>query len=131
MEILRTVLDSIGPYIELSDYPDILVYINSTINKLQQIGVGKYPFVVTKDGHETLDMFITDSWLNDVSNEARGIYSQMVMDYILASVKLRFDPPGTSYLIDLLKDELKEMEYRLMAAFDNYIQPQMEVANNA
>jgi hypothetical protein len=69
---------------------------------LNQIGVGPSDGFMIMDSTETWDAFIgTDPRLNTVKS------------YIHLSVKLIFDPPGTSYVLETMKQKLQEFEWRL------------------
>lgn len=113
--IIDIIIDGIGRNITIDDYPDILLYVNSCINTLQQVGVGNQDFsIVTKE--ETIDQFISDTK-----------FAGKVLEHLLLSAKLRFDPPGTSYLIELQKEIIKESEYRLMINYDKSYTPNAQV----
>lgn len=81
---------------------DIRVHINSALMTLNQLGVGpKKPFVVTGDS-ETWDQFL----LSSEQFEA-------VKSFIYLSVKIVFDPPSTSYVLDAYKRQIDEYAWRL------------------
>ena len=83
--------------------PDIIMFINSVFLNLKQIGVGpKEGFYIT-DGDMLWEDFIPD-------NE---FLREVVKAYMGMKVRLKFDPPTSSVLLQALKDEVKEYEVRL------------------
>lgn len=82
---------------------DIIVHINSCFMTLNQLGVGpEKPFRISgKD--ETWTSFFGE----DVNVEA-------AKTYIYIGVKLVFDPPTNSFVVEALKEIQKEYEWRLM-----------------
>lgn len=89
-----------------SDYDvfdiDIIVHINSVFMTLNQLGVGpKIPFVIS-DKNATWTDFSKDM---DV---------EALKSYMWIQVKLLFDPPDKSFVIDSYQQMLKNYEYRMM-----------------
>ena len=81
---------------------DILMHTNSAFATLNQLGVGPADGFMIEDDVATWDTFLgTDLRLNNVKS------------YIYLSVRLIFDPPATSFTITALKDQLKELEWRI------------------
>lgn len=82
--------------------PDIIMHINSALSTLNQLGIGpQLGFAITGDT-ETWDQIIgTDLSLNSVKT------------YIYLRVRLWFDPPATSYAIEAMKEQVRELEWRL------------------
>lgn len=81
---------------------DILMHINSAFVTLTQLGIGPELGFTIEDDSITWDAFIgTDKRLSSVKS------------YIYLRVKLLFDPPQTSYLIDALNQQRLEFEGRL------------------
>lgn len=82
---------------------DILVHINSAISSLTQIGVGpEYGFVV-----EDADVTYKD-YLGDETKKY-----QDVKLYICQKVRLGWDPPANSTIVNTINDLLSEIEYRI------------------
>lgn len=106
-DILTSVKKAIG--ID-SDYrvfdPDLVMFINSTFATLHQLGVGPTePFSITLDEQKCWQEFIEhDDRLNSVKN------------YVFIKAKMIFDPPQNSFLLDSLKQQADELEWRLMVA---------------
>lgn len=80
---------------------DILIHINSVFSKLEQLGLGPAGGYMIEDKTPTWDAFFTDKRLN------------MIKSYVYLQVRLLFDPPQTSYLIEALRRQAEEMEWRL------------------
>jgi hypothetical protein len=89
-----------------SDYTafdlDIITHINTAFSTLTQLGVGPADgFMIEDDTVEWTEFVSTDLQLNSVKS------------YVFLRVRLLFDPPGTSYLINAYQDQIKELEWRL------------------
>lgn len=81
---------------------DIILHINSTFSILEQLGIGPVEGFMIEDSTPTWDAFIgNDPRLN------------LVKTYIYLQVRLMFDPPGTSFVIDSMKKQISEFEWRL------------------
>jgi hypothetical protein len=83
---------------------DIIICINSAFMSLNQLGFES--FIIEDDSSEW-DDFIT----GDVNVEG-------VKSYIFLKTRLMFDPPQTSPLIDAIKEQIKELEFRLNIQVD-------------
>lgn len=81
--------------------PEIIVYINTAINVLEQLGIGHDGFVVT-GATETWDDFLIDM------SKLEGVKT-----YIYIRVRLLFDPPANATLSKTLEDTARELEWRL------------------
>lgn len=94
-----------------SDYthfdPDIIMYINSVFMTLNQLGVGPISGLVITSDEETWDDFIEET-----------VNIEGVKIYIYLKVRLMFDPPTSSALIDAIERQTKEFEWRLNAQAD-------------
>ena len=107
--ILLTIKRLLGGNIEGDDFDEeLVVYINSVLSILTQLGVGpKDGFVISTDGDETWNDYIADR--TDI---------EMVKTYIYTKVRLMFDPPSNSFLVDSLKKLCDEFEWRLNVAIE-------------
>ena len=111
--ILNSIKALLGPD---SDYtvfdPDLIIFINSAISTLTQVGVGpKTGFRIEGEGEEWED------FLGDAEN------LDMVKNYVFMKVKILFDPPANSYLVTAYKEACEEIENRLKIAteFENNV----------
>lgn len=81
---------------------DILTYINSTLSTLTQLGVGPANGFAIEDENPTWSDFIDD---DDQYNT--------VKTYVTLKVKMLFDPPQTSFVIDAIEKQIEELEWRI------------------
>ena len=81
---------------------DILTHINSVFSTLNQLGIGPL------DGFEIEDS--TSTW-NDYINGNPQF--NPVKTYMYLRVRMLFDPPITSFLIDAFNKQKDELEWRL------------------
>lgn len=87
--------------------PDIIMCINSAFGTLHQLGVGPVGgFRI--DGPE-------DLWSTYTTN---GDFIDEVKTYVYMRVKLMFDPPSSSFVLDSFKEQIKELEWRLNVKSD-------------
>ena len=86
---------------------DVITHINSAFSTLQQLGVGPAQgFAIEDDTAEWGDFLGHDPRLNQVKT------------YVYLRVRLLFDPPTTSFAIDAMEKQVKEMEWRLQVLMD-------------
>lgn len=82
--------------------PDIMIHINSVFSTLNQLGIGPVDGFAIDDAAATwVDFLGADKRLN------------FVKTYVYLRVRLLFDPPTTSYLINSMKEQVQELEWRL------------------
>ena len=85
---------------------DIVMHINSVFLDLAQLGVGpKEGFRIGDDTFVTWDKFIGDSE-----------HIEAVKTFIYLKVKLLFDPPLSSAVIESINRQISELEWRLRLA---------------
>lgn len=111
--ILNTIKAMLGiPSTDTAFDTDIIVLINSALTNLLQIGVSSdASFVVEDDSTKWADLTDNEAVLN------------MAKTYIFLKVRLTFDPPGTSYLINAYEKQIAEIEWRLNELADSIIYP--------
>lgn len=82
--------------------PDITMHINSALMVLTQLGIGP------DEGFRIID----DSavW-SDFIGPRQDLDS--VISFVYLKTRLIFDPPQTGFLIEAIKDQIKELEWRL------------------
>lgn len=106
--ILTSVKKTLGIEENYTDFDlDIIIAINSAFNVLTQIGAGP------KDGFQIEDS--SASWGDFTKNNKR---LNMVKTYINAKVRLIFDPPQMTSVIECLKETCREMESRISYEVD-------------
>jgi hypothetical protein len=81
---------------------DVIMHINSVFTTLNELGIGPVEGFQIEDASTTWEDYL-DAEMNFNS----------VKSYMYLRVRLLFDPPNTSYLINALKEQAKEMEWRL------------------
>lgn len=86
---------------------DIITHINSVFMILTQIGVGP------EDGFSITDK--TSTW-SDFLPDGQNI--EAVKTYMYMKVKLLFDPPLSSAVMECMNRSISEMEWRLNIAVD-------------
>jgi len=81
---------------------DIILHINSVLMILTQVGIGPEEGFIITDESETWDQFIPE-----------GTNLASVKSYIYLRVKLLFDPPLSSAVIESTNRMISELEWRL------------------
>lgn len=101
--ILNSIKKMLGISPEYSQFDnDIIMCINSAMVSLSQIGFSN------ADNYSIVDS--SNSWnelLNGVGN------SEIVKTYIWLKVRMMFDPPTSSVVVDAIKNNISEMEFRI------------------
>ena len=86
---------------------DIIMHINSVFLNLTQLGVGPSEGFQIEDDSDTWEDFIGDS-----------NHLQAVKSYVYLKVKLLFDPPLSSSVIESMNRMIAELEWRLNVAVE-------------
>lgn len=107
--ILITIATSIGLSADyLTDNEafneELIISINTQLNKLNQLGIGTPGFAITGDTEVWADFLV------DVPAEKQWMTKQ----YVRLNTKRSFDPPNSGILSSQLDNELKELEFRLL-----------------
>lgn len=109
--ILNSIKKLIGMDPEYTQFDtDLIIYINSMFAILKQVGVGPENGFSISDDSVTWDEYLPDYDKN----------FEFVKTYIQQRVKLVFDPPLTSSVLDAMKETIKELEWRLNIAGEMY-----------
>lgn len=91
---------------------DILMHINSVFATLNQLGVGPEAGYSIEDASPTWSDYLGDDLrLNNVKT------------YVYLRVRMLFDPPTTSYLLDAMKQQIQEQEWRINVTRENDLPP--------
>lgn len=107
--ILESVKHLLGPG-SCDDHfdDDLIIFINGVFSQLTQLGVGpEKGFSI--DGPDKF-------WEEYISNDPK---LEMVKTYMYTKVRLRFDPPQSSSVIQLMQQDASELEWRLNVAVDS------------
>lgn len=109
---MESILTSIKKMLGISEEyeyfdADLIMHINSVFSILTQLGVGPSEGFFIEDGNKTWNDFIPNS--PKLSS---------VKSYMYLKVKLLFDPPLSSAVIESMKQTINELEWRLNVAVD-------------
>lgn len=85
---------------------DIRSKVNSSFFTLYQLGVGL---------DEPIQIDKSTRWDEIVTT----VPKEIIREYIYLKVKMVFDPPGSSFVIDATKDRISELEFRMNIYVDN------------
>lgn len=88
---------------------DIIMHINSVLMTLTQLGVGPSEGFAIEDD--------TSTWI-DFIPQITTAQLHAVKSYIYMKVKLMFDPPLSSSVIESMNRQIAELEWRLNVAVD-------------
>lgn len=86
---------------------DLIMHINSVLSILNQIGVGP------SDGFSIEDK--EDVWIDFIPQSPK---LEFVKSYVYMKVKLLFDPPTSSAVIESINRLTSELEWRILVATD-------------
>lgn len=86
---------------------DIIILINGVFMILTQLGVGPSEGFTIKDESAVWTDFVPDT-----------TKIESVKTFIYLKVKLVFDPPSQTALLETIKETIKELEWRLNVAVD-------------
>lgn len=101
--ILKTIKQLIGCPDDFEQFDlDLTIHINSAFAALTQLGVGP------KEGYRITG---PDNVWSEFEEDTQK--SSLIKDYVYIKTRLLFDPPTSGSLMDSLKEQLKEMEWRL------------------
>lgn len=84
---------------------EILEDINTAINTLYQVSEGKIKLIEVVDE--------TASWKDLYDND---LQLQMIKTYVKSRVRIMFDPPNNSSLLESINRTISEMEWRIQLA---------------
>lgn len=80
---------------------EVLVHTNSVLNILWQLGVGSENFVITGE---------SETWRDFLGETTKF---EMVKTFVYLKTRLVFDPPANSVLMQALKEQAAEYEWRI------------------
>ena len=106
--ILNTIKSMLlGSGMDVTDFDtDLIVFINSTLSNMIQLGVSDKQFRITGP---------SETWEQLITNE--NILAS-VKEYIYIRAKMLFDPPTSSIVMEAYKEILKEDEWRITNELD-------------
>lgn len=108
---MNSILNTIKKMLGLDDTykvfdPELVVYINTALMVLEQVGLGPDGYTITGE-NETWEDFLTDI------SKYEGAKT-----YVYIRTRLAFDPPTNASLLKSLEDTYKELEWRLNVKAD-------------
>lgn len=86
---------------------DLVMHINSVFMVLNQLGVGP------AEGFSITDK--TETWEDFAQN---NLMIQSVKSYVYLKVRLLFDPPSSSAVMESINRQISELEWRLNLSVD-------------
>lgn len=89
--------------------PDLLIHINSVFSILQQLGIGPETGFYIDDATATWTEYLGDD----------SAHLNLVKSYMAAKVRILFDPPVSSAVMDSLNRICSEFEWRSNVAAEN------------
>ena len=89
---------------------DIIMHINTVFLNLTQLGVGPANGFFIKDENDIWSDFV------DIEKEAT---MNAIVTYVYLKVKLLFDPPLSSAVIESINNTIAELEWRLNVAAES------------
>lgn len=107
---MESILTSIKKLLGISEEyehfdADLIMHINSVFMILTQLGVGP------SEGFRITDS--SENWVDFIPEPAR---IELVKSYMYLKVKLLFDPPSSSAVIESMNRMISEFEWRLNVA---------------
>lgn len=109
---MGSILDDVKKMLGLGEWDEafdaeILMHINSVFMTLNQLGVGPPEGYSVRDRANTWDDFVGDR--QDI---------EAIKSYTYLKVRLLFDPPSSSFVLESIKSMASELEFRLNVQVD-------------
>lgn len=111
-KVFNSILDStkvsIGIPVEVTDFDvRIITDINAAFSVLTQLGVGSSRGFMITGKEDTYDDFLSEP-----------IEQSLIRQYIINKVHVSFDPPSSTSLMETLKSQIDEAQFRLQVIWD-------------
>lgn len=107
--ILNSIKKLLGSYEDDTNFDiDLIININTVLAILTQLGVGPREGFSITGSTETWSDFIDSSMVS----------MEQIKTYIYLKVKLIFDPPMSSTVIEAYKRQIDELEWRILHAVE-------------
>jgi len=98
---------------------DLIILINSAFFTLNQLGLGPKEGFVIESKEDEWSSFLKDR--KDL---------EAIKSYIYLKTRLTFDPPQMGYLVDAIKKQIEEIEWRLNVQVENSLIEDKEGGEN-
>jgi hypothetical protein len=100
-------MNSVAPeYTAFDD--DFVLWINSALSDLNQLGIGPAEGFAIEDENDLWEDFMEE-----------GPILNRVKTFVGLHVRLRFDPPATSFTITMMEKQIEEHAFRLIVAMED------------
>lgn len=107
--ILTTIKLMLGIAADYKHFDNVIaVHINSVLMTLNQLGVGP-----EKSKFITNEMDTWEKVLGDIEDV------EAVKTYVYLKVRMVFDPPTSSAVMEAMKEQIRELEWRLNVQVEN------------
>lgn len=83
---------------------DLIVGINSALSTLYQLGISIDQDFIVMDERAKWSDFIKDEYRNRLA---------FIQQYVCLKVRILFDPPTSSFVLDAYQKQISELEWRL------------------
>jgi len=104
--ILLTIKSLLGISKEYDGYDlDIILAINTAFTTLTQLGIGP-------SGGYSIGS-LDDKWVDFFGDVPNAPAMEAIKSYIYLKSRLLFDPPGNSFLVNAIDNQLSQLEWRL------------------
>ena len=109
--ILNSIKKTLGLEADYTAFDhEIIIHINSVFMILQQLGIGPEAGFAISSADEEWSSFLT-----------AGIQQELVKSYMYLKVRMLFDPPQNSSLLEAMNNQIAEFEWRLNVKSDEVI----------
>lgn len=139
--ILTSVKKIVGvAELDTSFDPDIIMHTNAVFSVLNQLGIGPVAGFMIEDSTPTWDDFLS---VRQVETDGATAYEDqqlaeadkrlnMVKTYLYLRVRLMFDPPQTSFVIESMNKQIQELEVRMsiVREGDSWVDPAPTVVSS-
>lgn len=106
--ILTSIKKILGIYAEDTSFDvDIIMHINTVFMILRQMGIGPSEGFSIRDSYNTWGEYLSDN-----------VLLESVKTYVALKVRLIFDPPASSAVMEAINRTINELEWRLNVQVD-------------
>lgn len=87
--------------------PELIIFINTALGTLYQLGVTKKPKSISSH---------LNTW-NEIVGEREDL--EIIKSYVFLKVKVIFDPPASSAVLESYNKQISELEWRINVTVDD------------
>ena len=107
-DILSSIKQQLGiPNDVVAFDPELRIHINGILRTINEIGIGSRTYSIPDDTGGSWKAFI------DLEDPAEPEMLDQLPVYTYLRIRLLFDPPTNAFLVTSLKEQAKELEWRL------------------